>query len=122
MEQKRAGLVPPDIRSSRLVITPSFNRTKEQLASSGSSQRGSATDIHTISINEDFGTFELSLPVPLGTPYTDYQVMFEAVGSNGEPISGAIERFSVGDPRPQSVELKLNVPTWVRLSCSTTSE
>lgn len=112
MRQEGADVDPVLLQNARLVITPTFNRSRAALASSGSLRRGLASDTFPVSVDGKFGSFEASIPVPLDAPLTDYRVRFEAVGSTGGPILGAKESFKVGNPRPPTVELLLDGPKW----------
>lgn len=113
MRQEGAGVDPVLLQNARLVITPTFNRSRAVLASSGSLRQNLATDTFPVSVNDKFGSFEATIPVPLDAPLTEYKVRFEAVTSKGGPILGAKESFVVGNPRPPTVELLIDGPKWV---------
>lgn len=57
----------------------------------------------------EFGSFEVRIPIPEDAEFKDYLIY---VQHDGEYV-GYAEHFTVGDPRPPTVELTLDAPYWV---------
>ncbi|GMH39924.1 hypothetical protein BSKO_07828 [Bryopsis sp. KO-2023] len=112
MQRDGSSLSPILLKNARLVVSPTFNRTKEALASNGGFTIGGTTDTFPVTVNKKFGSFQASIAVPVDAPLTTYRISFEAVGAKGGPISGSSETFVVGDPRPPTVQLLVDAPKW----------
>ena len=101
MQNEGGSFVPADIKKPTVVITPSMvSRTKE------------SDEIEVNKYDDRFGSYTLSMRIPLGVIAVHHTIRVKADTPGGETYLGKPEPFAIVDSRRSPAVLSIDAPDW----------